>query len=227
MTDDWIYSPPGQSLQVLHHDRDLLAIDKPSGLLSVPGRRPEHRDSAQTRAGDLQSPLYPVHRLDLDTSGVMLLATRRKAERELFRQFRERRVRKQYLAVVQGHPPTNPDPIDLPLRRLEDRPRSVVCPESGRPARTLLRVLSRTERTSLVLLTPHTGRSHQLRVHLLAIGHPILGDRFYAPEAVVRAAPRLMLHAWTLQVEHPHTGAPLRIEAPIPSCFPHLPPERP
>lgn len=228
MSDSWTYQPPHDPLQVLHHDRDTLAIDKPSGLLSVPGRGPELHDSALSRAMTDHGTVYPVHRLDLDTSGVMLFATRRKAERELFRQFRARTVQKVYVAVVHGQMKADEGRIELPLRRLDGMPRSVVCHASGRPSVTTYTVTSRTPDTTCVTLFPETGRSHQLRVHLMAIGHPILGDRFYAPPDVVAAAPRLLLHARDLFIDHPFSGTRLHLSAPAP--FPphplHLEPSR-
>lgn len=219
MTDSWTYRPPPGPLTVLHHDRDTLAIAKPTRLLSVPGRGPQLQDCALTRASAQFGTLYPVHRLDLDTSGVLLFATRRKAERELFRQFRERLVDKVYLARVHGPVASDSGTIDLPLRRLDGVPRSEVCPDHGRAARTRYRVVVRTPTHTDLELTPETGRSHQLRVHLLAIGHPILGDRFYAPPEVVAAAPRLMLHARDLSVDHPFTGTRLHLRAPAPPAF--------
>ena len=216
MADDWTYMPPAGTPTVLHHDRDMVVIHKPSGLLSVPGRAAEHKDSAESRLRAEHGPVYPVHRLDLDTSGVLVFATRRKAERELFRQFRERLVQKTYLAMVHGVMPDDSGLVDRPLRRLPDVPRSEICETSGRPARTRYRVRYRTPHSTCVELHPETGRSHQLRIHLLSLGHPILGDRFYAPDAVVRAAPRLMLHAWKLTVQHPFSGRPVTVEAPPP-----------
>ncbi len=194
----------------------MVVIDKPSGLLSVPGRAPAHRDSAESRITAQLGQVYPVHRLDLDTSGVLVFATRRKAERELFRQFRERLIQKTYLALVHGRMDPAQGTIDLPLRRLDDAPRSVVCHTSGRPARTRYQVRYQTAAATCVELHPETGRSHQLRIHLLALGHPILGDRFYAPEAVIQQAPRLMLHAWKLTALHPFSGQPTTFEAPPP-----------
>ncbi|HCH63950.1 MAG: RNA pseudouridine synthase [Deltaproteobacteria bacterium] len=225
MDDSWTYTPPVGLPTVLHHDRDMVVIDKPSGLLSVPGRAVKHKDSAESRLRAQLGTVYPAHRLDLDTSGVLVFATRRKAERELFRQFRERLVQKTYLAMVSGCMKHDTGLIDLPLRRLETTPRSVVCHANGRPARTRYRVRYRTPQRTCVELYPETGRSHQLRIHLLSLAHPILGDRFYAPARIVDAAPRLMLHAWKLTVQHPFSGQPLTLEAPPP--FAIHPPEGP
>jgi tRNA pseudouridine32 synthase / 23S rRNA pseudouridine746 synthase len=220
----WTYAPPTDPwLDVLHVDRDLLVLNKPSGLLSVPGRDPAHHDSAYARALERYPLAQPVHRLDMDTSGVLVVALRRKAERSLHEQFRSGTVSKTYLARVSGHVEADSGLIDLPLSRIDGVPRSRVDNQGGRPARTDYRVLERQapgspleQGTTLLELTPQTGRSHQLRVHLVALGHPILGDRFYAPEAVRDAAERLCLHARVLALDHPFRGERLRFEAPAP-----------
>ncbi len=216
----WRYQPPAEALHVVHHDRDVIVVDKPSGLLSVPGRGADLADCAQTRAQALAgTPVYAVHRLDLDTSGLLVFATRRKAERELFRQFREREVHKRYIAVAQGILVPSEGKMDQPLRRLEGTPRSVVCSTDGRTALTRYRRVHHTPDRSWVWLYPETGRSHQLRVHLDALGHPILGDRFYGTPASQAAAPRLMLHAERLRLRHPHSAEPMEFRAPVPSSF--------
>jgi len=212
--DDWRYIPPSGPLVVIHEDRDCVVLDKPSGLLSVPGRDPAHHDSALSRAWDRWPGAFDVHRLDLDTSGLLLLATRRKAERALKAAFRERTVQKRYVARVAGRVLEDEGVIELPLRRESGRPRSVVDRAQGRPARTRFRVRSRDEGSTLLDLFPETGRSHQLRVHLSSLGHPILGDRFYAPPEVVAAAPRLLLHASELTFPHPFRGTPVTVHAP-------------
>jgi tRNA pseudouridine32 synthase/23S rRNA pseudouridine746 synthase len=210
----WIYTPPTDPwLEVLHADRDFVVIDKPSGLFSVPGRGPELLDSAQIRVATKYGAAYAAHRLDLDTSGLLVIALRRKAEAELHRQFREHLVEKVYVARVGGSPAEDGGLIDLPLLQEEGAPLSRVDP-AGKPARTAWRVLSRGDGTTLVELRPQTGRSHQLRLHLRAIGHPILGDRFYgAPE---HAAPRLMLHAAELSLLHPYRGERMTFRAAVP-----------
>jgi len=228
VADTWTYQPPPGDPVVLHHDRDTIVVDKPSGLLSVPGRGDHQHDSALSRVTALFGTAYAVHRLDLDTSGILVFATRRKAERDLFRQFRERTVAKTYLARVHGVLDVDEGVIDLPLKRVQGAPRSEVCHTHGRPARTRFVVHSRAPGSTLVWLHPQTGRSHQLRVHLLALGHPILGDRFYAPRPVVAAAPRLMLHATELAFDHPFSGERLHIRAPAPFLDPiPLPEVRP
>jgi tRNA pseudouridine32 synthase / 23S rRNA pseudouridine746 synthase len=214
--DDWRYDPPPGPLVIVHEDRDTVVIDKPSGLLSVPGRDPAHADSALSRVRARWPGAHDVHRLDLDTSGLLLFATRRKAERALKAAFRERAVQKAYVARVAGHVAEDAGLIDLPLRRETGRPRSVVDMDGGRPARTRFQVRARDDRGTLLDLVPETGRSHQLRVHLLALGHPILGDRFYAPDAVRDAAPRLLLHAVALRFPHPFHGTPVSLRAAAP-----------
>ncbi|MEL6342950.1 MAG: RluA family pseudouridine synthase [Myxococcota bacterium] len=216
--DDWIYSPPTDPLEILHKDADLIVVNKPSGLLSVPGRRPEHRDSVFSRLEQTVDELWIAHRLDMDTSGVMLYPRTKAAERELHRQFRERAVKKTYLARVSGHIAQDEGVIDLPLLRLKVRPpRTIVSEEDGKPSTTGYKVLSRrSDETTLVALYPITGRSHQLRVHLLELGHPILGDRFYAPPAEMDRASRLLLHAATIEFAHPRSGEKMRSDAPPP-----------
>lgn len=214
--DDWRYDPPREPLVVLHEDRDTVVIDKPAGLLSVPGRDPAHADCALARVRARWPGAQDVHRLDLDTSGLLIFATRRKAERAMKEAFRQRRVEKGYVARVWGHVADDEGRITLPLRREAGRPRSVVDAAHGRPAVTRYGVLGRDDRGTLLSLTPETGRSHQLRVHLAALGHPIVGDRFYAPEAVRAQAPRLLLHAATLRFPHPFHGGPVWVESRVP-----------
>lgn len=201
-------------LTIIHHDRDVLAVDKPAGLLSVPGKAEPDSAEARLRAEGLV--VYPAHRLDMATSGVLLFALRRAAERELHRQFREREVEKVYVARVAGHPPADIGEIEAPLATVPGEPRSVVSP-GGKAAQTSYRVLSRDDDgTSLLELRPRTGRSHQLRVHLCHIGFPILGDRIYAQAEVVAASDRLCLHAAQLSFRHPYSGAPITLQAPVP-----------
>ena len=217
----WTYAPPPGLPDLLHEDRDLLAVHKPSGLLSVPGRSADTADSAASRLQDARPPgnlpaVYPVHRLDMDTSGVLLFALRRKAEARLQQQFRARSVAKVYLARVWGRVREDTGLIDLPLSHTGSTPPTSRVDPEGKEACTAYTVLARDAVSSLLRLEPQTGRSHQLRVHLEALGHPILGDRFYGTEATRAAAPRLLLHAWRLAVDHPFTGARLHLEAPVP-----------
>lgn len=221
MDDSWQYDPPTDPwLTILYADEDVVAIDKPSGLLSVPGRAPERQDSAFSRLLARYPGLRVTHRLDMDTSGVMVFALHRDAERALDRQFQARRVTKAYRARVSGHPRADCGIIDLPLARERGRIRSRVCYAHGKVARTAYTVLRRRGDGSAELaLRPQTGRSHQLRVHLLRLGHPILGDRFYAPPDDIARAPQLMLHAERLAFFQPRTGDPVDLRAPLPAAW--------
>lgn len=216
---DWTYAPPSTPWLVeVYADRDLVVLDKPAGLLSVPGRGPGLEDSAQSRVASRYSAAYAAHRLDMDTSGLLVIALRRKAEAALHQQFREHRVDKLYIARVAGSLHPDEGLVDLALSTEEGVPRSRLDP-AGRPAQTAWKVLSRdADGSTLVALRPRTGRSHQLRLHMLALGHPILGDRFYAPPEVVAAAPRLLLHAAEIAFDHPYSGLRLsfRAEPPFP-----------
>lgn len=185
-----------------------MVVNKASGLLSVPGRAPENKDSVMTRIQADFPTAESVHRLDMATSGVIVVALTKAAERELKRQFRERKPKKSYIARVWGHLAQDEGLIDLPLIcDWPNRPKQKVCYETGKPSQTLYQVLSRdADGSTRVKLSPITGRSHQLRVHMLAIGHPILGDGFYAhPEAKAMAS-RLQLHAQELCITHPEFG---------------------
>tara|TARA_R110002126_G_scaffold258905_1_gene401893 strand:- start:6982 stop:7689 length:708 start_codon:yes stop_codon:yes gene_type:complete len=215
MAETFNYSPPTKPwLDILYQDKDIIVLNKPSGLLTNPGRGPLLTDSLFSRVKAEFTLAQLVHRLDLSTSGVVVIALRRKAERELKRQFAEREVKKRYLAVVAGHLANATGSIDLPLAvDSEQLPRQKVCQQQGKAALTHYRVLQQLASSTLVELCPVTGRSHQLRVHMLALGHAILGDAFYAPPAVLAAAPRLLLHAAQLQLQHPYSGQPLEFKA--------------
>ncbi len=215
MPDDH-YDPPAQGPAILHADHCLIVIDKPAGLLSVPGRGPELADCVLSRLQAAFPEALLVHRLDRDTSGVMVFAASPAAQRHLGLQFEKRQVRKGYIARVWGTPVANAGTVDLPLIvDWPNRPRQKVCHETGRAALTDWEVVRREGETARLALAPKTGRSHQLRVHMAAIGHPILGDPFYA-EGPARAAPRLMLHAETLRLRHPDGGRGMRFRAPCP-----------
>ncbi|WP_120993224.1 RluA family pseudouridine synthase [Stutzerimonas urumqiensis] len=209
---------PLSNIQILHQDDALLVIDKPTLLLSVPGRAEDNRDCLVTR---LQQNGYPealiVHRLDWETSGVIVLARDPDSHRELSRQFHDRETEKAYTALCWGSPAQDSGRIELPLRYdPPTKPRHVVDHELGKHALTFWRVVERHAQHSRVELTPITGRSHQLRVHMLAIGHPLLGDRLYAHDQALHAHERLCLHASMLTLTHPRTGERLRFESPAP-----------
>lgn len=230
------------SLSILYADPHLLVLDKPSGLLAVPGRGPDKQDCLSARVQARYPDALIVHRLDMDTSGLLVMARGPEAQRKLGMAFAARRVEKRYVAVVAGHlsAPATPGGwglIDLPLIvDWPNRPRSIVDHEHGKPSQTRWRILyadtpatsgnrpsppsgggqagENTFPTTRVELAPLTGRSHQLRVHFQALGHPILGDPLYAPPAVFSAAGRLLLHASSLAFTHPVSGADLRFHSP-------------
>ena len=211
------YHPPQDPwLVILYQDEHIMVVNKPSGLLSVPGRQEEHKDSVMTRVQRDFPLAESVHRLDMATSGVIVVALNKAAERELKRQFREREPSKYYVARVWGHPAAEKGLIDLPLIcDWPNRPKQMVCFENGKAAQTEYQVLEyEASNSARVLLKPITGRSHQLRVHLLALGHPILGDRFYAHEAALAMAPRLQLHAESLTITHPAFGNSMTFKQP-------------
>lgn len=200
------YNPPIEPwLYILYQDQHIMVVNKPSGLLSVPGKMPEHNDSIMSRIQQHHPQAESVHRLDMATSGVMVVALNKMAERELKRQFRERLTEKVYIARVWGHPNFDEGLIDLPLIcDWPNRPKQKICFNTGKSAQTKYQVLSREKNnSSRIKLMPITGRSHQLRVHMQALGHPILGDRFYAHEQARVAADRLQLHAQQLTIFHP------------------------
>lgn len=215
------YTPPDTPLKVLHADAQILVVAKPAGLLSVPGKGAHLADCLIARVQAAFPEALLVHRLDRDTSGVMVFALTPHAQRHLGLQFEKRQVRKTYIARVWGRVSQSEGEIDLPLVvDWPNRPRQKVCHETGRPALTRWKVLRHEAladgAATRLRLSPETGRSHQLRVHMQAIGHPILGDPFYAEGAALAAAPRLQLHAETLRLRHPDGGRGLRFAAPSP-----------
>ena len=213
---DAIYAPPQDPLVILHHDHEVILVDKPAGLLSVPGKGPELADCVISRLQAVFPDALLVHRLDRDTSSVMIFALTPHAQRHLGLQFEKRYTKKTYIARVWGRLAENTGTVDLPLNvDWPNRPRQMVDHENGRQAITDWRLVRASDTESRVRLMPRTGRSHQLRVHMLEIGHPILGDPFYATGAA-RAFPRLMLHSETLQFRHPDGGKGTRVTAPCP-----------
>lgn len=200
-------------------DEHLIVIDKASGLLSVPGRDINNRDCVVSRLQENYGQILVVHRLDFDTSGLLVLARDAKTQSEISKQFQARTVEKIYEALVWGIVENDEGEINLPLALdWPNRPLHKVDFDTGKPSLTHYRVLERDaeKNTTRLALFPVTGRSHQLRVHLLAIGHPILGCPLYAPAEALRAADRLTLHARLLEFTHPMTGARLRLEAAVP-----------
>ncbi|MBT8408520.1 MAG: RNA pseudouridine synthase [Alphaproteobacteria bacterium] len=204
MSDD--YAPPDMPLEVVHADHEVLVVVKPHGLLSVPGKGEHLSDCLLARVQAVYPEALLVHRLDRDTSGVMVFALTRHAQRHLGLQFEKRQVKKTYVAQVWGRVAEKTGTIDLPLIvDWPNRPRQKVDHQNGRPALTEWRVLKAGDDKTRLRLYPKTGRSHQLRVHCQAIGHPILGDPFYA-EGAARDFPRLMLHSESLRYRHPDGG---------------------
>lgn len=213
---DFIYTPPlYPNLDVIYQDDDLVVVNKPSGLLSVPGRLKENKDSIISRLQAINKNAMPVHRLDMDTSGLMVVALSKRAVSALGKAFINKEVKKFYLALVSGVPQKTGE-ILLPIRcDIENRPLQIVDFEYGKPSHTIYKRIDEGFKIhpsvdfndcSVVKLTPVTGRSHQLRVHMASVGHQILGDRFYADENVIKKAARLCLHAAFLSFTHPFTG---------------------
>ena len=210
------YNPPDVPLDILHHDSALLIVNKPAGLLSVPGKDPGKEDCLIDRLRRVFPEVLLVHRLDCDTSGVMVFALNKAAQGNLGQQFEKRQTKKVYLARLWGLLEPKEGTVDLPLCvDWPNRPRQHVNHEQGKPAVTDWRVQRHDGKTTRVRLMPLTGRSHQLRVHMLSLGHPILGDPIYA-EGTARQAPRLMLHAATLGLHHPQSHDWVEFSAPLP-----------
>lgn len=210
--------------KLVYSDDALLVLDKPAGLLAVPGRGEDKQDCLSARVQQVYPEALVVHRLDMATSGLLVMARSPAAQRALNLGFEKRQVHKRYIAVVHGRlaPPDPADGwglIDLPLiLDWLNRPRSIVDHAAGKPSRTRWRVLAHDAgaNATRVALEPITGRSHQLRVHLQALGHPILGDPLYAPPEAFAAAPRLLLHAERLALFHPVTDQAMAFESPVP-----------
>ena len=216
--------PQEQDLKLVHADEHLLVLDKPAGLLCVPGRGEDKQDCLSARAQQRWPECLVVHRLDMATSGLVMMARSPAVQRSLGLAFERRRVHKRYEAVVCGQPEPGVlqdgwAEIDLPL--IVDwlnRPRSKVDHVLGKPSRTRWQAMGPgpLSGTTRLLLEPLTGRTHQLRVHLMALGHPIVGDPLYATPAGQALAPRLLLHACELGFEHPANGQWLQLHSATP-----------
>ena len=212
------YQPPTEPwLTILYQDDYLLVVNKPEGLLSTPGRGEGLYDSVEARAKQISPYAELAHRLDMATSGVLVVTLRKDAERSIRMQFQNRQTRKVYIAQVWGCPTETEGEINLPLIcDWPNRPLQKVCYERGKPSLTHYRVLETNGKTSRLELNPITGRSHQLRVHLQALGHPILGDRFYSQGEALATSSRLLLHAQELEISHPITEERMTFTAPCP-----------
>ncbi|GGY64803.1 pseudouridine synthase [Cellvibrio zantedeschiae] len=208
--DDLAILPPcREELVILKRDSEYLLVNKPTRLLSVPGRHPQNRDSVIARLLEDHPNAAIVHRLDFDTSGIMVVPLNKAALSHISKQFQARTTHKTYIAVVDGLVAQDSGVIDLPIAPdMENRPKYKICTAIGRQSVTEFTVVSRDEiaQTTRLLLHPITGRSHQLRLHMQAIGHPILGCEFYADQAARKKSPRLLLHATELAFDHPVTG---------------------
>ncbi|WP_282077337.1 RluA family pseudouridine synthase [Epibacterium ulvae] len=207
------YSPPQDPLDILHHDAEILVVNKPAGLLSVPGRGEHLSDCLISRVQAAFPEALLVHRLDRDTSGVMIFALSAHAQRHLSMQFEKRTTKKAYVARIEGQLEPRSGTVDLPLIvDWPNRPLQKVCHETGKPAVTDWKVVKYGEGETRVRLTPHTGRSHQLRVHMLSLGHAILGDPLYATGEALDH-PRMMLHSEELRIKHPDSSESLKFRA--------------
>lgn len=214
----FIYQPPQDPwIDVIHEDAHILVLNKQSGLLSVPGKAEEHRDCLETRVRERYPEALQVHRLDRGTSGVFLMARTSEAQSFLHRGFERRLTEKRYVAEVFGIIEEDEGTIDLPLiTDWPNRPLQKVDFDIGKPALTHWKVLQRGEVTTRLSLRPVTGRSHQLRVHLIELGYPIIGDDFYAPDEALALSERLHLHATSLSFPHPKDRERVTFEAPCP-----------
>jgi tRNA pseudouridine32 synthase/23S rRNA pseudouridine746 synthase len=210
------YNPPmSPYLEIVSQDDDILVLNKPSGLLSVPGK--EHADCLQTRAQRVFPTATVVHRLDMSTSGLMVMALSKSAHRHISKQFELREINKTYQAIVFDTVQQNSGKIDLPLIcDWPNRPKQMVDCEHGKKALTHWRVLERINNSTRIELKPITGRSHQLRVHMLSMHHPIIGDSLYAHSRALEMADRLNLHAMYLSFRHPVTEQTLSFESQVP-----------
>jgi len=218
MPKSFVYNPPTDPwLTILHDDQDIIVLDKPSGLLSVPGKDPALADSLQTRVLARFPGAGTIHRLDKDTSGLIVMAKHKAAHGHIGTQFEKRLTAKTYYARVWGEMDRAEGVVDLPLATdWENKPRQRVDYHRGRPSQSRWQVIGIENGVTRVKLTPITGRTHQLRVHMREIGHPILGDEFYATGDALKAADRLQLHAGELTFRHPTGGEYVTFVAPVP-----------
>lgn len=209
------YQPPSDPLDIVYSDAHYVIVNKPAGLLSVPGKTEALADCLEARVQAQWPQARIIHRLDMSTSGIMVMALRPEAHRHIGLQFEHRQTRKSYIAHVWGRVQGASGRIDLPLIcDWPNRPLQKVDFEVGKAAQTDWEVLALEKDYTRLRLHPKTGRSHQLRVHMLSLGHPILGDRLYAHERAFGAADRLLLHAESLGFRHPDGGAHMHYSVP-------------
>lgn len=216
---NFVYNPPNSPyLDIIYQDEDIVVLNKPNGLLSVPGREKKNWDSLALRILRVWPNACVVHRLDMATSGIIVLAMRKSAQSHMGRQFQQKVIDKTYYARVEGIIYEDNGLIDLPIRcDWENRPRQIVDFEQGKSSQTQWEVVKHEKQTTLVRLTPLTGRTHQLRVHMQQIGHPIVGDEFYASEFGKKISPhRLALHAASITLTHPTTEKRITFNCPAP-----------
>ena len=205
LNNDFIYTPPQEPLEIIYEDEDLVVVNKPAGLLSVMGRLPEHQDSAYLRILEKFPTAKVTHRLDMATSGLLMFAKHRDAEVAVSKMFQARTIKKYYIALIQGKIQAEGS-VEVPLiTDWENRPRQMVHFELGKQAKTLFQLMEYDAEAdqSRVCLEPVTGRSHQLRVHMMHIGHPIMGDKLYHPDPARFHLKRMALHATYLAFQHP------------------------
>jgi tRNA pseudouridine32 synthase/23S rRNA pseudouridine746 synthase len=212
------YQPPAHTgLDILYQDDDFIIVNKPAELLSVPGRG-EHKQDCMISRVQVEYPQALItHRLDMSTSGILIIALGAENHRLMSQMFEKRQVEKRYTAIIDGRPAQAEGQINQPLIcDWPNRPRHKIDYQLGKPSRTLYKVLSYDEvsNTSRVELTPVTGRTHQLRVHMQSIGHPILGDSLYASEDICNKADRLLLHASHIRFKHPVSDKYIDVDSP-------------
>ena len=217
--DDFIAPLCADEIDILYQDKHILLLNKPSGLLSLSGKNPLNKDSVHYRMVQLFPSITLAHRLDFGTSGIMVLALNKDANANLTRQFQNRSVDKTYISELLGHIEDDEGIIDAAIAKdPENFPVLKLCEKSGKGAQSHFQVIARLTSPirSRVLFTPLTGRTHQLRIHSLAIGHPILGCDLYHRENSTQLAPRLMLHAASVEFDHPATGQRMSVNCPCP-----------
>ncbi|RQO33476.1 RNA pseudouridine synthase [Herminiimonas sp. KBW02] len=210
-TDNFVAPPCVDEIEIIYQDETILLINKPSGLLTLSGKNPLNLDSVHYRLVQQFPGALMIHRLDLGTSGLLVVALNKIAAAHINRQFQLRTVNKTYQAVLAGHMTADSGDIELPIAKDPvNFPKLKVCFNTGKPASSHYEVLDRQADTTRVLFTPHTGRTHQLRIHSAGIGHPILGCDLYGTPESAHMASRLLLHAMTLEFDHPLSGERMR-----------------